>query len=159
MKLSTLKEQLSGLEAVHFQLPDGSFVPHHFHVTEVGIVTKDFIDCGGTRRQEQTACFQLWQASDFDHRLAPQKLATIIALCETTLGMDDLEIEVEYQSETIGKYDLDFNGTHFLLVSKQTACLASDACGIKEEKPNVSLRTLGKSTETTACCSPAGECC
>ena len=34
------------LAALHLMLPDGSFVPAHFHVTEVGRVQKDFIDCG-----------------------------------------------------------------------------------------------------------------
>jgi len=38
--------------------------------------------------------------------------------------MEDSEIEVEYQSNTISKYDLEFNGNHFVLVSKQSACLA-----------------------------------
>jgi hypothetical protein len=40
---------------------------------------------------------------------------------------------VEYQAETIGKYDLGFNGK-ILLLNKQTACLAEDACGIPQEK-------------------------
>jgi hypothetical protein len=40
------------------------------------------------------------------------------------LGIPD--DEVEYQSDTIGKYDLDFNGKNFTLVNKQTACLAED---------------------------------
>lgn len=31
-----------------FKLENGNSVPEHFHVTEVGIITKDFIDCGGT---------------------------------------------------------------------------------------------------------------
>ena len=35
--------------------------------------------------------------------------------------MEDLEIEVEYQVNTIGKYELDFNGTNFILTAKQTA--------------------------------------
>jgi hypothetical protein len=39
-------------------------VPEHFHVTEVGVVTKDFIDCGGTVRHEKVANFQLWDAND-----------------------------------------------------------------------------------------------
>ena len=35
---------------MHFMLPDQSFVPAHYHITEVGRVQKDFIDCGGTVR-------------------------------------------------------------------------------------------------------------
>ena len=36
--------------ALAFALPDGGFVPAHFHITEVGHVEKNFIDCGGTVR-------------------------------------------------------------------------------------------------------------
>lgn len=155
MKLSEIKAHLNTLNAVNFRLPDGTFVPQHFHVTEVGVITKDFIDCGGTVRHEKVVNFQLWEAGDFDHRLAPQKLKDIIQLSEKALGMEDSEIEVEYQSETIGKYDLDFDGTNFTLVSKQTACLAQDACGIPD-KQKVSLSTLG---QTNNACTPGGGCC
>ena len=41
MKLSQIKNVLSTLETVTFQLPNGTFVPEHFHVTEVGIITKN----------------------------------------------------------------------------------------------------------------------
>ena len=155
MKLSEVKKHLSAAEAVNFQLENGTFVPEHFHVTEVGVVTKHFIDCGGTIRNEKVANFQLWDANDFDHRLKPEKLLNIIQLSEEKLGMEDLEIEVEYLAETIGKYDLDFNGKDFVLVSKQTACLASDSCGIPSEKPKVKLSDL-KNQNT---CTPGGGCC
>jgi len=36
-------------------LENGTMVPEHFHVTEVGVVTKHFIDCGGTVRNERIA--------------------------------------------------------------------------------------------------------
>lgn len=157
MKLSEIKRHLSTVEAVNFQLPTGLFVPEYFHVTEVGLVTKHFIDCGGTERIEKVVNFQLWDANDFEHRLKPQKLLNIIALSESRLGIGDLEIEVEYQSDTIGKYALDFNGTDFLLVSKQTACLASDACGIPPEKQKIRLSSI--QTEVQGCCTPGGGCC
>lgn len=155
MKLSEIKTHLSTAEAVHFELQNGTSVPEHFHVTEIGVVTKHFIDCGGTIRHEKVANFQLWDANDYDHRLKPAKLLNIIKLSEEKLGMGDLEIEVEYQSETIGKYDLDFNGKHFILVSKQTACLASDNCGIPQEKMKVNLAGV---TAQNAC-APGGSCC
>jgi hypothetical protein len=138
MKLSEVKNQLITLESVTFQLPNGTLVPEHFHVTEVGLVTKNFIDCGGTVRNEKVVNFQLWDANDFEHRLKPQKLLNIIELSEKVLGIEDFEIEVEYQAQTIGKYDLDFNGNDFILLNKQTACLAQDQCGIPVEKPKVS---------------------
>ena len=110
MKLSQIKNQLQQLHDVNFKLADGTMVPAHFHVTEVGLITKHFIDCGGTVRNEKVVNFQLWNANDYDHRLKPLKLLKIIDLSEKALGMEDLEIEVEYQSETIGKYDLGFDG-------------------------------------------------
>jgi hypothetical protein len=158
MKLSEIKSNLASAESVNFILPNGGYVPEHFHVTEVGLVTKHFIDCGGTERKEKVVNFQLWDANDFEHRLKPQKLLNIIALSEKKLGIGDLEIEVEYQAETIGKYDLAFNGQDFELVPKQTACLAQDACGIpSKSKEKVQLGEL--QTANTSCCTPGGGCC
>jgi hypothetical protein len=69
MNLSKIKSLLPTLEHVTFELENGTFVPEHFHVTEVGVITKHFIDCGGTVRNEKVVNFQLWDANDFDHRL------------------------------------------------------------------------------------------
>ena len=157
MKLSEIKSILPQLQNVAFQTPDGSFVPEHFHVTEVGNIQKHFIDCGGTIRKEQVVSFQLWDANDFEHRLKPAKLLNIIRLSEEKLGIEDNEIEVEYQGDTIGKFGLDFNGTHFVLVPKSTACLAADACGIPTDKQKVRLEDL--SVNTSASCTPGGGCC
>ena len=156
MKLSEIKRELSTLENVTFVLPNGSYVPEHFHVTEVGLVTKNFIDCGGKVRKETVVNFQLWDANDFDHRLKPNKLLSIIALSEKILGIEDYEIEVEYQTETIGKYSLGFNGQDLMLINKQTACLAEDLCGIPASKPKVKFSEM-KNNATT--CTPGGSCC
>ena len=157
MKLSEIKAILVAAEAVNFKLPTGEFVPEHFHVTEIGLVTKHFIDCGGEERFEKVINFQLWNANDTEHRLKPEKLLNIISLSEKKLGITDLDIEVEYQAETIGKYDLDFNGKDFVLVPKQTACLATDACGIPPAKQKVQLVEL--QTTPQSCCTPGGGCC
>lgn len=154
MKLSEIKAILATLDTLEFQLPNGTFVPEHFHVTEVGLINKNFIDCGGKVRNESVVNFQLWNANDFEHRLKPTKLMNIIALSERTLGMPNGEIEVEYQSETIGKYDLDFNGKNFVLVNKQTACLAEDACGIPEIEAKIETISIQQNT-----CTPGGGCC
>ncbi len=157
MKLSEVKKQLINLPSVNFILPNGTIVPQHFHVTEVGQITKHFIDCGGVVRTENVVNFQLWEANDFDHRLAPSKLLSIIELSEKVLKIEDSEIEVECQSETIGKYELGFNGTDFLLLAKQTNCLATDKCGIPPEKLKVKLSDL--QNDTQSCCTPGGRCC
>lgn len=156
MKLSQVKNILQSIEAVNFVLADGTSIPEHFHVTEVGLVTKNFIDCGGTVRKETVVNFQLWDANDFEHRLKPQKLLNIIQLSEKVLGIGDFEIEVEYQAETIGKYDLDFDGNDFVLQNKKTACLAQDQCGVPAEKPKVKLSEI---KNESSCCAPGGSCC
>ncbi len=160
MKLSEVKIVLKKLDTIGFQLPNGELVPKHFHVTEVGKITKRFIDCGGVVRNEEVVNFQLWNANDYDHRLHPEKLLNIIELSEKILNIEDLEIEVEYQgeignSQTIGKFGLDFDGKNFLLSSKQTNCLAQDQCGIPEEKQRVKLSDLN----TESCCATDGNCC
>jgi len=155
MKISEIKKILSTAETVVFETQNGSFVPEHFHVTEIGIVNKHFIDCGGTVRKDTVANFQLWDATDFEHRLKPAKLLNIISLSEKVLGMEDLEIEVEYQSGTIGKYNLDFNGKNFILISTQTACLAKEACGATQENNSIA-------TSSNSCCQTAdskSSCC
>ena len=156
MKLSDFLIHLNAITNVVFELPNGELVPSHFHVTEVGQVSKHFIDCGGTVRSEQTVNFQLWEAQDYDHRLAPQKLRDIIALSEKVLGLKDAEIEVEYQQETIGKFGLTFNGKNFILSSKVTACLAPDQCGVGE-KPKLKMSELQAGDK--GICKPGGGCC
>jgi hypothetical protein len=152
MNISEMKQSLTGLTAINFKLPDGTSLPPHFHVTEVGLVTKHFIDCGGVERRETVANFQLWEAGDYDHRLAPQKFRHILTLADRILGSEELAIEVEYQQTTIGKFGLAFDGTDFLLTPKQTACLAPDACGIPSAPfalPQLQI----------ASCTPGGGCC
>lgn len=141
MNISEMKDTLGKLDAVHFKLPDGSYLPPHFHLTEIGLVTKKFIDCGGVRREETVANFQLWEAGDYDHRLAPQKFLHIINLSQKVLGIEDLPIEVEYQQNTIAKFGLDFDGKNFILTPKFTACLAQDACGIPDKDASPSCPT------------------
>ncbi|MBO0329686.1 DUF6428 family protein [[Muricauda] lutisoli] len=154
MKLEEIKTALAQLDTIAFQLPNGDLVPNHFHVTEVGKITKHFIDCGGTVRHEEVVNFQLWNANDYDHRLHPEKLVHIIELSQKTLDIGNLEVEVEYQGQTIEKFALDFDGTNFLLTTKQTDCLARDKCGVPTEKPKVKLSELQNSG-----CVPGSGCC
>lgn len=154
MKLEEVKSTLAQLDTIAFQLPNGELVPNHFHVTEVGKITKHFIDCGGTVRNEEVVNFQLWNANDYDHRLHPEKLVHIIELSQKTLDIGNLEVEVEYQGQTIEKFALKFDGKNFLLTSKETDCLARDKCGVPDEKPKVKLSELQNSG-----CVPGSGCC
>lgn len=158
MNLQNIKNALQTMTSLTFVLPNGTQVPSHFHVTEVGEVSKKFIDCGGTVREEKTINFQLWEAEDYDHRLAPAKLLSIIELSERILGLDSLkEVNVEYQGETIGIYRVELNANNnFQLVNQRTACLAEDQCGIVPSKPKLKLSEIATNKNT---CTPGGGCC
>jgi hypothetical protein len=156
MKLSQFKSQLAQTENLSFVLQNGTKVPAHFHITEVGMTTKQFTDCGNTFRIQKTATFQLWTSVDFYHRLEPQKVLKIIESTESMFAGEDLDIEIEYQQETIGKFGLEFQDNQFVLTNTKTDCLAKDNCGITE-KVKVSLDQL---QETAAsCCAPNSNCC
>jgi len=155
MKLSEFKDIVKTVTALKFELPNGESVPSHYHVTEVGQISKKFIDCGGTVREENAVNFQLWYSDDTDHRLEPQKMLDIITLSENKLGIQDFEIEVEYQSTTIGKYGLEYNGNAFVLTTKMTDCLAPDKCEVPQ-KANVDLSDLVVQSNS---CTPGGGCC
>ncbi|MFZ4545732.1 MAG: DUF6428 family protein [Saprospiraceae bacterium] len=155
MKISEFKNLLTSIDKLVFELPDQKIIPQHFHVTEVGVVSKHFVDCGGTIRKDKTASFQIWVAADLDHRLSPEKLLKIVDISKNILGDEDLDIEVEYQVNTINKFGLDFKGGKFMLTPTFTDCLARDHCGIPTVKYKLELADLGKSN---ACCTP-GTCC
>jgi hypothetical protein len=154
MKLSDFKIHISKVDKVNFQLENGSFLPSHFHITEIGLSNKKFIDCGGVVRNENLISFQLWHANDFNHRLKPKNILEIISIAENAIISEDLEIEVEYQDSTIGKYNVSFDGKNFILLNKKTNCLAEDQCGIEIKKPKISLSQL-----QTSNCSPDSDCC
>src|SRR5690625_4963665 len=155
MKLSEIKNKLNKLDKIAFQLPNGEIVPNHFHVTEVGKITKHFIDCGGTVRNEEVVNFQLWNANDYDHRLHPEKLLSIIELSERVLGIKDLEIEVEYQGDTIGKFGLDFDGKKFLLNTKHNVSYSNIQCGTTSHMITINISEFNNGSS----CTPGSGCC
>jgi len=121
--------------AMHWMLPDKSFVPAHYHITEVGRLQKDFIDCGGTVRSTKACVLQVWVADDTDHRLAAGKLAGIMEVAAPLLGSEELQVEVEYESGVVSQYPIGRaeatpSGLLFELGTKHTACLAPQKCGI-----------------------------
>lgn len=120
---------------IQLMLPNGSFVPTHFHVTEVGRVQKDFIDCGGTIRSVTSCVLQVWVADDIDHRLNTTKLEKIVGLATSLLKTTEMPVEIEYDAGVVSQYPLtsvETTSSKLLLRlgSKHTACLAEDRCGI-----------------------------
>jgi len=157
MKLSEFKTSLEQVSVFSIQLPNGALVPAHFHITEMGLLTKNYIDCGNTVREEKQITFQVWFAGDLEHRLAPSKVFKIIDASKNLIGVQDLELEVEYQMEsTIGKFGMEFANGTFILTPKETTCLAQDHCGIPPEKMKVSI---GEWKVKTSCCTPESNCC
>ncbi|MFM8891807.1 MAG: DUF6428 family protein [Planctomycetia bacterium] len=122
-------------ERMHWMLPDRSFVPAHYHVTEVGRVRKDFIDCGGTVRSTTACVLQVWVAGDVDHRLETGKLAAIVEVARPLVESDDIPVEVEYDNGILSQYPVGGveatpSGLLFYLGTKHTACLAPEKCKV-----------------------------
>jgi len=121
--------------ALYVMLPSGEFVPDHFHITEVGRVHKQFIDCGGTRRETISCALQVWVANDKDHRLNSAKLSKIMNVAAGLLD-GDMPVVIEYGGDTVSQYplgDVEVTPKGLLLVlgAKPTECLAQDKCGVQ----------------------------
>jgi hypothetical protein len=136
---------------IRFILPDGSSIPAHFHITEVGHVRKDFIDCGGTKRSTSTCLLQAWTAeNDEDHSLEAAKLARILDLAADILPNGELPVEVEFEAPTISQFPIRSgeklgDALVFHLTTKHTDCLAKEKCGLE--------------SVASSCCAPSGGCC
>jgi len=158
MNLSELKDLLALHSDLHFRvsLPDGAAVPLSFHVTEVGRVQKDFLDCGGTRRQSVVCQLQVWVGEDYDHRIETGKMAAILGKAGALLPDDNVPVEVEYEDRVISQYTI--RGHHLTdeavvleLEHKHTECLAPELCGLP---PLPGMR----GQDQAPCCGPKG-CC
>ena len=114
-------------------------VPQNFHITEIGNVSKDFVDCGGVRRKLEYCAMQVWVADDINHRLKASKLLGILEKGLEFIDENNI-VNFEIQENTISLYELfgvtvGNNGTICLEVAKkQTNCLAPDKCGINLNK-------------------------
>ncbi len=138
-------------------LPDGEPVPAHFHVTEVGRVQKDFIDCGGTVRGSRSAQLQLLVATDYDHRISAGKLLGILRAGAPILGDEPLPLTVEYGPQVAVTYQvsaLEMQGRALLLrlATPRTACLAPDTCGLSPEEAGLKFQPV-------SACAPGAGCC
>jgi hypothetical protein len=121
---------------MRFLLPNGKSIPSHYHITEVGHMKKDFIDCGGTIRTASACVLQAWVAiNDEDHRLEAGKLSAILKMADKILPNSDLSVEMEYEAPVISQFSIsDGEIAHdaivFHLKNKHTDCLAKESCGL-----------------------------
>ena len=138
MKLSHFTELLQTHSDKPFRLvlPGDQAVPHSFHVTEVGYVTKRFIDCGGKLHTIQTCQLQAWLGTDTDHRLLAGKMVGVLnqAAARGVLPAgEDLDVEIEYEDTAISQYPIagcavTEDAVILSLTSKHTDCLAKESC-------------------------------
>jgi hypothetical protein len=167
MKLLELKHYLSRQPEVNlrFLLPDGNLVPAHAHVTEVARIDKQYVDCGGTLRNDSLCRLQTWFADDVDHRLTAGKLLKILDKAKSFLLSDDLEVDVEHEVGYISQFPLESieglpEGIVLHLGTRHTACLAMDKCLPAPAKPNdFSLLKFNfhEPTATSSCCAEKPE--
>ncbi|MFA6959301.1 MAG: DUF6428 family protein [Opitutaceae bacterium] len=113
--------------------PDGEPIEAHFHVTEVGRVQKDFVDCGGTVRRLVTCLLQTWVGDDTDHRITGEKLLKAFDYAAPVLAGEDLPVELEYEACNVVQLravavERTAEALVVRLASKHTDCLAKELC-------------------------------
>lgn len=153
MTINELKKilDLNAKKKLKLFLPDGAAIPAHFHVTEVGHVRKDFIDCGGAQRSSSACVLQAWvAANDEDHSLSAGKLGSILNLAGKVLPSDDLHVEIEFEAPYISQFPIESaeasgEAVVFRLATKHTDCLAKEQCGLE--------------SSGSSCCSTESGCC
>lgn len=137
MTIEELKAALDCHEekSLEFALPDGGSIPAHFHVTEIGFVRKEFIDCGGTIRVEGKCVLQLWVANDVEHRVNVGRFLEILSHGKPVIPTEALPVEVEYEHPLVSHFPVEDvrvgeDRVTVKLGVKHTDCLAKDVCGI-----------------------------
>lgn len=135
LKISELKAALTAAPDLRLTVvwTDGEPIEAHFHVTEVGRIQRDFVDCGGTIRQLVTCLLQTWVGDDTDHRITAGKLLKALAHAEPILRGEDLPVELEYETCNVVQLvvaSIERTEDRFViqLGSKHTDCLAKELC-------------------------------
>jgi Family of unknown function (DUF6428) len=132
-----------------FVLPDGDYIPAHAHVTEVGHVLKNFIDCGGLTGKEEKVLLQTHVGDDTEHRLRSDRFAKILQLGTRVVTSADLDVEVEYDCCVVAQYPIHEarpEGGHLdlILQRRRTQCRARERREVKTGK---------------TCCATPTACC
>ena len=151
MRISELRAALTAAPGLPLTViwPDGEPIEAHFHVTEVGRVQKDFVDCGGTVRRVVTCLLQTWVGDDTDHRISAEKLIKAFDYAAPVLGGEDLPVELEYEACNVVQLrvvavERTAESLIVRLASKHTDCLAKELC-----IPSTATKT----------CTPGSGCC
>ncbi len=157
MTLRDFKDLLSAHPTLpfHLLLPGGGSVPVSFHITEIGLVKKTFLDCGGRLHETATCQLQIWVGPDDDHRLATGKMSGILAKASSFLPDDSVPVELEYEDLLISQYPVESwevtpAAVVLRLTTKHTDCLAKDIC-----LPPGLADASGSCCSGSSCCAPA----
>ena len=132
-----------------FVLPDGDYIPAHAHLTEVGHLVRNFIDCGGLTGKEEKVVLQTHVGSDTDHRLRSDRFAKILQLGSRVIPSTDLDVDVEYDCCVVAQYpiaEITPDGEHLNLILQRgrTQCRARE-----RSDPETAV---GCCTTSVACC-------
>lgn len=132
-----------------FILPGGDPIPAHAHVTEVGHVVRNFIDCGGRTGREEKVLLQTHVGDDTDHRLRSDRFAKILQLGQGVVPDANLEVDVEYDCCVVAQYPIagaepDGENLNFTLARGHTQCRA------RNRLPDAAVGT---------CCTATSNCC
>jgi len=137
-------------KSITFTLPNGETVPASFHITDVGVVNRHLIDCGGQTRTEEQVHLQLWTGKDYDHRVTTDTANKILIQSQSIISKikepNTAKILIEYQLNwhdlpifslfTVSDMQATENELSFSLSSIQTSCLAAERsnseCGVSE---------------------------
>ena len=150
----TFRDLQNALEAnpnrfPRFVLPDGDYIPAHAHVTEVGHLVRNFIDCGGLSGKEEKVVLQTHVGDDTDHRLRSDRFAKILRLGRGVIPTANLDVDVEYDCCVVAQYpiaDAKPDGEHLNLILQR----GRTQCRARERRQSKTAAT---------CCATSAACC
>jgi hypothetical protein len=132
-----------------FVLPDGDYIPARAHVTEVGHVVTNFIDCGGMTGEEEKVVLQTHVGDDIDHRLRSDRFSKILQLGARVLPHGDLDVYVEYDCCVVAQYPIAaarLEGKHLDLI-------------LQRDRTQCRARERREAGVADACCAALSACC
>jgi Family of unknown function (DUF6428) len=151
MKLHELQSTLAEYPNTfpRFVLPNGDYIPAHAHVTEVGHVVRNFVDCGRLTGKEEKVVLQTHVGDDTDHRLRSDRFAKILQIGSRVIPNADLDVDVEYDCCVVAQYPIAKatpEGEHLNLILQhgRTQCRAAER---------------RESETAAACCATSAACC
>ena len=151
MKLNVLKDLLGRYPRTfpRFVLPDGDYIPAHAHVTEIGHVVRDFIDCGGETGREEKALLQTHVGRDTEHRLRSDRFGKILELGGRVLPSNELDVDVEYDCCVVAQYPI----SEIKRVGKYLDII------LERGRTQCRARERREAATNDACCGAGTACC